>query len=340
MEAPRIGVTCGDPAGIGPELMLRLLAEPGVLESCTPVVFADARVLMRVARACGLAEPSSVVSLEDWIGGPTAGEPIVVDCAAIDAEEVSPGRVDDACGRAAYVYIEKAVRAVLDGRVDAIATGPIHKESLHRAGIRQPGHTEILTDLTGARRSCMLLTSDRLSVSFVTTHVGYAEVPALISRERVMDVIELTAEAMGALKDRPARLVVCGLNPHAGENGLFGNREEERYILPAIETARTRGMSVEGPVSADAAFRPRRIEARDAVVCMYHDQGHIPFKHVAFDTGVNVTLGLPIIRTSVDHGTAFDIAWQGVADPTSLFHVIALTTRLVRQRRTAEGLTT
>ncbi len=333
-------MTCGDPAGIGPELMLRLLGEPGVLESCTPVVFADAGVLARVARRCGFPEPSSVVPLADWTRDPIPGEPVVVDCAAIDAEEVSPGQVDAACGRAAFIYVEKAVRAVLDGRLDAIATGPIHKESLRRAGIPQPGHTEILTDLTGARRSCMLLTSDPLSVSFVTTHVGYAEVPILITSERVLDVIELTAEAMSALRNRAARLVVCGLNPHAGENGLFGNREEERHIVPAIEAARARGMSVEGPVSADAAFLPGRIEASDAIVCMYHDQGHIPFKQMAFDTGVNVTLGLPIIRTSVDHGTAFDIAWQGVAEPTSLFHVIELTTRLVRKHRAAGERTT
>jgi 4-hydroxythreonine-4-phosphate dehydrogenase len=334
MGAPRIGVTCGDPAGIGPELMLRLLDDPAVRKSCIPVVFGDAGVLARVARQCGMAEPSSVVTIDDWIGGSAEGGPVVVDCGAIDAEEVSPGQVDAACGRAAYAYVEKAVRAVLDGRLDAIATGPIHKESLRRAGIDQPGHTEILTDLTGARRSCMLLTSDRLSVSFVTTHVGYADVPLLLSRDRILDVIELTAEAMGVLVDRPARIVVCGLNPHAGENGLFGNREEERHIVPAVEAARARGLSVAGPVPADTAFLPGRIEATDAIVCMYHDQGHIPFKQVAFDSGVNVTLGLPIIRTSVDHGTAFDIAWQGVADPTSLFHVIELTTLLVRKRRT------
>jgi 4-hydroxythreonine-4-phosphate dehydrogenase len=334
-EKTKIAVTCGDPAGIGPELMLRLLAEPSVLERCVPAVFADAGVLERVAVICGLPGPSRVLPVEDWAGGRDVDEPTVVDCRAIAADGVEPGRVSALCGRAAYTYVERAVRAVMDGRLDAVATGPIHKESLRLAGIPQPGHTEILAELTGASRSCMLLTSDRLSVSFVTTHVGYAEVPELISRQRVLDVIELTAEAMTALRGRPVRLTVCGLNPHAGEGGLFGNREEERHILPALEEARAQGIAVEGPTSADAAFLPHRMEEVDAIVCMYHDQGHIPFKQVAFDSGVNVTLGLPIIRTSVDHGTAFDIAWKGVAQPTSIFHVIALTVRLVRKGRTA-----
>lgn len=328
-------MTCGDPAGIGPELMLRLLAEPAVVADCVPLVFADAGVLERVGGATGLPRPRRVIAVDDWEAGEPAEEPAVVDCRAIAADQVVPGRVSAACGRAAYFYIERAVRAVMGGRLDAVATGPVHKESLRLGGVRQPGHTEILTDLTGAARSCMLLTSDRISVSFVTTHVGYAEVPALISTGRVLDVIELTAEAMAALSGRAARLLVCGLNPHAGEGGLFGEREEERLILPAIEEARARGIEVEGPASADAAFLPQRVAEVDAIVCMYHDQGHIPFKHVAFDTGVNVTLGLPIIRTSVDHGTAFDIAWKGVAEPASLFHVIALTIRLVRDARAA-----
>lgn len=337
MRQPRIGVTSGDPAGIGPELMLRLLAEPAVLERVVPVVFADADLLRRVALQAHLSSPAAVVPIEAWRRAPTVDGPVVIDCGAIDAKRVRPGRVDAACGRAAYVYIEECTRAVMAGRLDAVATGPIHKESLSLAGVPHPGHTEILTALTGAGSSCMLLTSDRLSVSFATTHVGYAEVPRLLTRERIRTVIELTAEAMAAIKGRPPRLLVCGLNPHAGENGLFGDGEEERLIAPAIGDARAEGIEVQGPVSPDAAFLPARLEAADAVVCMYHDQGHIPFKQVAFDSGVNVTLGLPIVRTSVDHGTAFDIAWQGVADPASLYHVIDMTVRLVRSRQDAES---
>ena len=332
MIRPRIGVSSGDPAGIGPELVLRLLASPEILERCIPVVFADAGVLDRVAAAAALPTPPRAVPLADWKHDPVADGPLVVDCAVLDASAVRPGEVDAACGRAAATYIEECTRAVMAGLLDAIATGPIHKESLRLSGVPYPGHTEMLAALAGAARSCMLLTSERISVSFVTTHIGYAEVPRKLSRTRIEEVIELSAEAMGSLRGRPARIVVCGLNPHAGENGLFGEGEEERLISPAIEAARARGVQVEGPVSADAAFLPNRLSATDCVVCMYHDQGHIPFKHIAWDTGVNVTLGLPIIRTSVDHGTAFDIAWRGLADPASLYHAMDLAARLVANR--------
>jgi 4-hydroxythreonine-4-phosphate dehydrogenase len=328
VSLPRIGVTCGDPAGIGPELMLRLLAEPSVLERCVPVVFADAAVLARVAGACDLPGPRRVAPLAAWKAAPPGEAPQVVDCAAVDAAAVRPGRVDAVCGRAAYVYIEECTRAVLSGRLDAVATGPIHKEAIHLAGVPFPGHTEILAALTGAPSSCMLLTSEALSVSFVTTHVGYAEVPRLLTVERILEVIALSATALRALRGREPRLLVCGLNPHAGENGLFGEREEERLIGPAIVAARGRGIRVEGPVSPDAAFLPSRMKAADCIVCMYHDQGHIPFKHIAWDSGVNVTLGLPIVRVSVDHGTAFDIAWQGIADPRSLYHVVEVAVRI------------
>jgi 4-hydroxythreonine-4-phosphate dehydrogenase len=337
MSLPRIGVTCGDPAGIGPELVLRLLAEPAVLQRCVPVVFADAAVLARVAALCGLPDPQRVVPLARWKSAPSSEGPLVVDCAVVDAAAVQPGRVDAGCGLAAYVYIEECTRSVMAGSLDAMATGPIHKESIHLAGVPYPGHTEILAALTRAPSSCMLLTSDKLSVSFVTTHVGYAEVPRLLTVERILDVIQLSAGALRALRGREPRLVVCGLNPHAGENGLFGDREEERVIAPAVAAARERGILVEGPMSPDAVFLPARMAAVDCIVCMYHDQGHIPFKHIAWDSGVNVTLGLPIIRASVDHGTAFDIAWQGIADPRSLYHVMELTARLAaNQKRVLE----
>jgi 4-phospho-D-threonate 3-dehydrogenase / 4-phospho-D-erythronate 3-dehydrogenase len=339
MSLPRIGVTCGDPAGIGPELMLRLLAEPAVLEQCVPVVFADAAVLSRVAAVCALPEPQRIVPLAAWQAAPSSEGPLVVDCATLDAAAVHPGRVDAACGHAAYAYIEACTRAVMAGWLDAVATGPIHKESIHLAGVPFPGHTEILAALTNAPSSCMLLTSDKLSVSFVTTHVGYAQVPRLLTVQRILNVIELSAAALRALRGREPRLIVCGLNPHAGENGLFGDREEERLIVPAIAAAAERGILVRGPVSPDAAFLPSRLAAADCIICMYHDQGHIPFKHIAWDSGVNVTLGLPIVRASVDHGTAFDIAWKGIADPRSLYHVMELAVRLAaNQKRVVENV--
>jgi 4-hydroxythreonine-4-phosphate dehydrogenase len=209
-----------------------------------------------------------------------------------------------------------------------VVTAPIHKEALSRSGVKFPGHTEIFTALTGAKRSCMMLYSDRLTVSMVTTHIGYTEVPKKLSADRVLDVIELTAGTMRRILGRAPVLGVCGLNPHAGEHGLFGRREEERCVEPAVRRAREQGILAEGPLVPDAVFTSNVRRKYDAIVTLYHDQGHIPFKMLAFDTGVNITLGLPIIRTSVDHGTAFDIAWQGKADPGSLYSAVAVAASL------------
>ena len=329
---PRVGITMGDPAGIGPELCLSALAKPSILAKCFPVVFGDAGILQRVGRAVGRVPRCRVLSLEDWERSGATDEPVIVDCAAIEAQSIQPGKVSSGCGRAAFVYIKHAIDAAMTGRVAAVATAPIHKEALRQAGVPYPGHTEIFAAVSGARRSCMMLRSEVLTVSMVTTHVGYAEVPNLLSVERVLNVIELTAEALQWMLRRPAQLGICGLNPHAGEHGLFGQREEERFIEPAIAEARSKGTAVIGPLPPDAAFTPAQRERFDALVCLYHDQGHIPFKMLAFDTGVNITLGLPIIRTSVDHGTAFDIAWKGVADPGSLFAAIEAAVELARGR--------
>jgi 4-hydroxythreonine-4-phosphate dehydrogenase len=331
MQLPRIAVTMGDPAGIGPEICLRMLADGSVLKQCVPLLVGDAGVLTRVARHCGLAEPQRVIPYDDWAAGrPVTAEPIVLDMKAISADAVKPGRVDAATGRASYQYIDAAISAALAGQVDAVVTGPIHKEALHAAGIPYPGHTEILAAKTGASRTCMLLTSEQISCSLVTTHVGYRDVPALLSSERILEVIELSAEAMARLRGRRPKLLVCGLNPHAGEHGLFGDCEEERIIAPAIEAARAKGIDVAGPLPPDTAFLPTRRRETDCYVCMYHDQGLIPLKALAFDLAVNVTLGLPIIRTSVDHGPALDIAWQAAADASSLLQAIQLAARLAK----------
>ena len=319
----------GDPAGIGPEICLRALREPGVLETCTPVLFGDVSVLKSAAKAAKIPEATCrAVSVSEPAEYFSINEPLIVDCAAIHAEKIQPGKISAACGKAAYSYIERAIEAALAGKIDGVVTAPIHKESLHLAGVKYPGHTEIFTALTGAKRSCMMLYSDKLTVSMATTHIGYFEVPKKLSAERVLNVIELTAETMRWLLRREPRIGVCGLNPHAGEHGLFGNREEENFIVPAVKLARERGVQVEGPLVPDAAFTTNVRKKFDAIVTLYHDQGHIPFKMLAFDTGVNITLGLPIIRTSVDHGTAFDIAWQGKADPTSLYSAIKVAAEL------------
>jgi 4-hydroxythreonine-4-phosphate dehydrogenase len=256
-----------------------------------------------------------------------------VDFATPDLDKIGPGQVSAAAGKAGYRYIEEAIRAALASKIEAVVTAPIHKEALRLSGVAFPGHTEIFTAFTGAKRSCMMLYSDKLTVSMVTTHIGYHEVPGKLSIERVLNVIELTAETMRWMLGRAPRIGVCGLNPHAGEHGLFGQGEEEKFVAPAVAEAKRRAIDATGPLVPDAAFTAGMRRKFDAFVCLYHDQGHIPLKMLAFDTGVNLTLGLPIIRTSVDHGTAFDIAWQGKADPTSFYTAIRVATQLAAGRR-------
>lgn len=328
---PRIAVTMGDPAGVGPELCLRLLADADIARECIPVVFGDAALLRRVAGKIGGQFAAPTIALHEW---PAAARgvavPSVLDFQNADAAGVQPGKVSAACGHAAFRYVVAAIDAGLRGEVDAVSTGPLNKEALHAAGHKYPGHTEIFAERMGVARSCMMQYSEEITCSFVTTHVGYAEVPALLTQERILEVIDLTAAALRRIRGREPRLLVCGLNPHAGEGGLFGGREEERIIAPAIEAARARGCEVTGPVPPDTAFTPARRREFDAVVCMYHDQGHIPVKMIAFDSAVNTTLGLPVTRTSVDHGTAFDIAWRGSASAGSLFSAVRLAARLCR----------
>jgi 4-phospho-D-threonate 3-dehydrogenase / 4-phospho-D-erythronate 3-dehydrogenase len=326
MGKPIIAITMGDPAGVGPEVCLHALNHPEICGECTPVVFGDAAILARVATATGQAlNALTVKRVEDLVD---LVHPAVVDLGDGSGGTVVPGTISDQTGRASFLYINAAIDAALAGRVAAVTTAPINKEALHRAGVRYPGHTEIFADRAGSKRWCMMQYSDEITCTFVTVHVGYSEVPALLTEARILEVIELSAEGLQRIRGRKARVVVCGLNPHAGEHGLFGNREEERIILPAIEQARARGIQVEGPLPPDTAFLPAKRRTTDVFVCMYHDQGHIPVKALAFDTAVNTTLGLPIIRTSVDHGTALDIAWQGRANPSSLFSAIRLAIRL------------
>lgn len=316
----------GDPAGVGPELCLRLLADPESSEHCTPIVFGDVATLAAAARACDLPAPAGSATFGDPAKLSQCDAPSVFDLGAVG--EFSPGVVSAATGAAAFSYIEAAIEAALRGDVDAVTTGPIHKEALRAAGVPFVGHTEIFAQRTGATRYRMMLTSEAISCCFVTAHVGYRDVPSLLSVEQVVETIEIAEAGMTAIRGRQPRIVVCGLNPHAGEHGLFGAGEEETIIAPAVVEARRRGCQVEGPLPPDAAFVPERRRDTDCFVCMYHDQGHIPLKALAFDEAVNITLGLPIIRTSVDHGTALDVAWQGVAKPTSLLEALRLASRL------------
>lgn len=330
----RIAVTMGDPAGVGPELCARLLADRSIREVATPLVFGDHAIAAAAADRLGIDPPALAGSIARFSDDPdSVTVPGVVDHARIRPGEFAIGRVGLECGRASFAYLVSAIDAAIAGKVDAIVTAPIHKEALARAGIPHPGHTEALAERTKAKRHCMMLTSMRITCSLVTSHVGIRDVPGLLSASAVLDTIELTAEAMRRIRGREPRLVVCGLNPHAGENGLFGGQEEEHAIAPAIAAARARGIAIEGPVSPDTAFLPAHLAKTDAYVCMYHDQGLIPLKMLAFDEAVNVTLGLPIVRTSVDHGTAFDIAWTGKASPSSLFEAFRLAASLAAGRR-------
>ena len=305
-KLPKIAITMGDPAGVGPELCARLLSETDISSRCQPVVFGCTKTLTAAAEKLQL----------------NPGDYNVIDHPLDSA--IVPGKVSAACGQASFDYIEQAIAAALDGSVDAVVTLPINKEAWNAAGITYPGHTELFAQRCQTDRFCMMMYSPAFSVAMVTTHVGYHEVPSLLTSDRIVEVIELAAAAVEKIENRPARLTCLGLNPHAGENGLFGNREEETIIVPAIQAAIARGIQIEGPLPPDTGFLPARRESTDCFICMYHDQALIPFKALNFDTGVNVTLGLPMIRTSVDHGTAFDIAWQGVADVSSLVAAVNL----------------
>lgn len=319
----------GDPAGVGPELCLRLLADPTISASCIPVVIGDQLVLSTVAERCQLPPPRHVVNGDDVNGSSEFSQPTVVDARSMTTSDpLAAGQVNQQTGAASFAYIELAIELARGGAFDAVTTGPINKEAWQLAGVPFPGHTELFADRVQSDRYCMMMTSPAFSCSLVTTHVGYHEVPKLLNVDRIVEVAELTQEALTRICDHPPKLVALGLNPHAGEGGLFGDREEERIILPALQQLQSRGIKIEGPIPPDTAFLPWRREQTDGYVCMYHDQGLIPFKAFNFDTGVNITLGLPLIRTSVDHGTALDIAWQGKADVSSLLSAVRLAGRL------------
>ncbi|MFZ4766065.1 MAG: PdxA family dehydrogenase, partial [Roseimicrobium sp.] len=264
MSKPIIAITMGDPAGVGPEICLQILANTQVREFATPLVLGDARILARCASQTGLPAPSCVLVDEESLAHGRIEEPAVLDLVGFDADGFAPGIVSAKTGAAAYLYVEKSIQLALAKKVAAVATAPMNKEALRAAGVMYPGHTEIFADKTGAKRACMFQYSDEVRASFVTVHCGYHEVPGLLTQERILEVIELTAEAMERIRGTKPKLAVLGLNPHAGEHGLFGRGEEETIIIPAIEAARARGFSVEGPLPPDTAFLPAKRRSTDA----------------------------------------------------------------------------
>jgi 4-hydroxythreonine-4-phosphate dehydrogenase len=309
----------GDPGGIGPEI-IGLALENSVYGSKS-IVIGNLDRLQEGARRAGSSAKYRVVDSVSEAGKNSRGIPVLqVD---LDDPSLPFGSLSPSGGECAYQCIIKAIDLALDGSVDAVVTAPINKESLNQAGHVYPGHTELLADRTNAEDTVMMLAAGSMRVLHVTTHIRFSDVPNSISRERIERVLDLGQEALSRMGTRTPRFAVAGLNPHSGESGIFGD-EEERIIIPAVENARGKGIQVDGPIPPDVVFLKMHRGQYDAVVAMYHDQGHIPLKLLAFESGVNVTLGLPIVRTSVDHGTAFDIAGKGLADPGSLVEALRL----------------
>lgn len=311
---PDIAITMGDPAGVGPEIALKGARDPDALAVCRPIVVGRRDALERVASRLKLPMPEHLVE-------PTAVE--------FSARDLQPGKVQAMCGRVAVACIDAAIAGCRDGRFAAMATGPINKAALHAAGIPFPGHTELLADRTGVKDEAMMLYHRDLAVALVTCHQSLASVPKALTPLRIVRVGQLLHDALKRIRGAKPRLAVCGLNPHAGEEGLFGGEDRDR-IVPAVGELLQLGIDADGPLPPDTAFIPANRAKYDGYVCMYHDQGLIPFKAIAFDEGVNVTLGLPIIRTSVDHGTAFDLAWQGRAAHRSMVSAIQLAALLAK----------
>lgn len=334
---PAIGITMGDAAGIGPEIIVRALADKEAYRACRPVVIGDAKMLERALKVTGRSGLSVRVVREPAEAISRFG---VIDCLDLDLlpADLPFGELSPAAGDAAFQYIRKAVELAQNGDIDAICTAPLHKEALHLGGHSYPGHTEILAALTGTELYSMMLSTGKLKVVHLTTHVGLIEAIRTITPERTYSVIKL---ADGMLRragaDNPS-IAVCGINPHAGENGLFGNGEEEEKLLPGIRRAIDEGINASGPYPADTLFYRAMRGDFDVVVACYHDQGHAPVKVLGIEAGVNITLGLRggIVRTSVDHGTAFDIAGRGIADERSMLEAIRTAVELAPRKCRAQ----
>lgn len=336
---PRIAITMGDPAGIGPEIITKALSTKSILQDVVPVIVGSKRALERAFQFTKQSFPFHTLTSVDELTsihediGLWNDEQFLLD-------EIPLARVDASCGASAFAWLDRAVDWCKRGWVDAIVTAPLHKEALHLAGHHYPGHTEILAEKTGITDFSLMLIAGNFRVTHVTCHTAISNVPGLLSKQRVLDVIRLLNDALTRLDGKAPTIAVCALNPHGGEGGLFGD-EEIRFIRPAVEQAQAEGILAEGPFPCDSIYPKHIGGVYDGVVAMYHDQGHIAFKLTNFHfdpqqkewetvVGVNVTLGLPIIRTSVDHGTAFDLAGTGKASERSLLDAIDVAVKMVR----------
>jgi 4-hydroxythreonine-4-phosphate dehydrogenase len=319
-DTPIIGVTMGDGAGIGPEIIVRALQEESVHRTCRPVVIGDRARLAAAAQRYGITVAFHV------IGHPReaefTGDAIDLIDLALLPEDLPFGRLSAEAGEAAYQYVRRAAELAMAKSIDAICTAPLNKEALHLAGRNYPGHTELLAALTGVDEVSMMLATDKVRVIHVTTHIGLIDAVERIEPGLVYRTIRRGHDALVASGIEHPAIAVCGINPHAGEGGLFGRGEEATAIGPAIQRAHADGIDADGPLPADTAFFRAGRGDFDLVVAMYHDQGHGPVKILGLEAGVNITIGLPVIRTSVDHGTAFDIAGRGTADARSMVEAL------------------
>ena len=316
MKKPVLGITMGDAAGIGAEITIKACTDPKLYEKARPVVYGDAKVLKRAAEILHSKVQIHVISSPKE-AAPSVDRLEVIDLNCIP-ENFEYGKIQPECGKGSYLFIERAVKDALNHDIPAIVTAPLNKEALHLGGCNHPGHTEILANLTHTKDYSMMLWSPKLNVIHVSTHVSLKQACDLVKRDRVLRVIHLAHDTLKLMGYKDPRIAVAGLNPHCGEGGLFGY-EDMNEIVPAVNDARHEGLNVQGPIAPDTVFhRAANKNEFDIVVVMYHDQGHIPLKVLGFSSGVNITVGLPIIRTSVDHGTAFEIAGKGIADSESM----------------------
>jgi 4-hydroxythreonine-4-phosphate dehydrogenase len=341
-QKPIIAITMGDPASIGPEIAVKALLNEEVHAICRPLLVGDAGVFRQIIERLHL--PAQVQAVDRVVDANfTPGVIDVYDLKNVDTSKLIFGEISAMAGQASFEAVKKVIELALAGEVDATVTGPINKKSINEAGHHFAGHTEIYAHFTGTKKYAMLLVEENMKVIHVSTHVSLRQACDLVKKERILEVIELLQDGMKQLGEKNLKIGVAGLNPHAGDSGLFGT-EDDMEILPAVEAARKAGYDVEGPVPADTLFSKAATGYYGGVVAMYHDQGHIPFKLTGFKwnaakkqmdsvKGVNITMGLPIIRTSVDHGTAFEIAGKGVASADAMVLAIESAVQLSKHRK-------
>jgi len=341
-DKPIIGITMGDPASIGPEIAIKALLNKDIYTICKPLLVGDAVVFEHIIKRLNLPASVNIIKNVDEAKF-IFGEPDVLNLHVMDITQLAFGEISALAGEAAFQSVKKVIELAMAGEIDATVTGPINKKSINEAGHHFAGHTEIYAELTGTRKYAMLLVEDKLKVIHVSTHVSLRQACDLVKKDRILEVIDLLHNGLISLGETNLKIGIAGLNPHAGDSGLFGTEDDEE-ILPAVEEARRRGFDVEGPVPPDTLFAKAATGAYGGVVAMYHDQGHIPFKLTGFQwdaekqqmksvKGVNITMGLPIIRTSVDHGTAFEIAGKGVASADAMVLAIESAVQLSKYRK-------